>query len=305
MKARSRHNSKQQRNYRLVIASLAVVLIGMLLPSIISGISTAVMAPVHAVNNWLEYSSSLVPTFFRDRRGLEEEIKDLENRLAISERTTLTQDRLWEENNRLRSLLGIAGEERIAAAVIARPSELPYDLLQIDKGSNSGIEVGSPVFIGKDVVVGLVVHVTPMYSFVELVTTPGFETSTFISGPNVVVTMEGMGGGVARVRVPQGVPLRINDLVYLPSIEPGVFGRISYVENLPTQPEQYGYISPDISLSSIYQVAVGKQSQIARSTGEIEENVRATIEKSLLAKDINVGVISSSTPTSTEDSIMQ
>lgn len=305
MRVRSRRSSRQQRNFRLVVASLTVVVVGMLLPSVISGISTVVMAPVHAVNSWLENSSSLVPTFFRDRRSLEEEIKDLKSRLAVSSRIDLTQDRLWEENNRLRSLLGIAGEERIAAAVIARPNELPYDLLEIDRGSDSGIEVGSPVFIGKDAVIGLVVHVTPKYSFVELVTTPGFEASAFISGPNVVVTMEGMGGGVARVRVPQGVPLRVNDLVYLPSIEPGVFGRISYVENLPTQPEQYGYISPDIPLSGIYQVAVGKQSQIAQSTEEIEENIRTLIKKSLLVKDVSVGLISPSTPTSTDDSIVQ
>jgi len=259
------------------------------------------MAPVHATNSWLEHSSSLIPTFFRDRQSLQTEIEDLEYRLAVAERSDLTQDRLWEDNNRLRGLLGIAGDERSAAAVIARPSELPYDLLQIDRGSNHGIEVGAPVFIGKDIVIGLVVHVTPKYSFVELVTTPNFETAVFISGPNVVVIMEGVGGGVARVKVPQGIPLGVGDMVYLPSVEPGLFGRISYVENEPTQPEQYGYISPDVSLASIYQVAVGTQSQIARSATEVDIRVRALLEKSLLVEGITTGVIATSTATTTEE----
>lgn len=300
MKVRSRHSSKRQRNLRLVFASIVVVLFGMLLPSIISAVSTVIMTPVHVVNNWLEHSSSLVPTFFRDRRDLEAQIEDLEGRLVVAERNGLTQERLWEENNRLRGLLGIAEEERIAAAVIARPNELPYDLLEIDRGSDDGIEVGAPVFVGRDIVIGLVVHTTPTYSFVELVTTPGFETTTFISGPNVSVTMEGVGGGVARVRVPQGIPLRVGDLVYLPSVEPGVFGRISHVENRPTQPEQYGYISPDIPLSSVYQVAVGNQSQIAGSAEVVDERVRALIKQNLLVRDIGVGVISTSTGTTTD-----
>lgn len=300
MKGRLRQNSKQRKKYRLVLISLVVVVVGMLLPSIMSGVATVIMAPIHGFNSWLENSSSLIPTFFQDRRNLKKQIEDLENRLAISEGTNLTEDRLWEENNRLRGLLGAGEEKRVAAAVIARPNELPYDLLEIDRGSDDGVEVGSPVFIGKDVVIGLVIHVAPQYSFVELITTPGFEASAFISGPNVVVTMEGMGGGVARVRVPQGVPLRVNDLVYLPSVEPAVFGRISHVENLPTQPEQYGYISPEISLASIYQVAIGKQSQIARSTEEINQQVRSLIEKSLYAEGVSVGVVSTSTATTTE-----
>ncbi len=260
------------------------------------------MAPVHGVNQWLENSSSLVPTFFRDRRSLEQQIEDLENRLSISERTSLTQQRLWEENNRLRGLLGVADDERLLAAVIARPSELPYDLLQIDRGSDHGVEIGAPVFVGRDEVVGLVVHVAPTYSFVEMLTTPGFETPVFISGPNVVVTMEGRGGGVARVRVPQGVPLAVGDLVYLPSVEPGVFGRLSYIENQPTQPEQYGYISPDIPLSGIYQVAVGKQSQIAQSVTVVDEQVRSLIEQSLLRSTLmNQELGTTSTATTSEE----
>ncbi|MBP6881223.1 MAG: rod shape-determining protein MreC [Candidatus Pacebacteria bacterium] len=289
MKVRSRHNSKQRRTIRLVLFALLIIAVGMLLPRIMSAVAAIIMTPIHATGVWLEQSSSLVPTFFRDRRSLENEIESLEDRLAIAERTSLTQDRLWEENNRLRGLLGVASEERIAAAVIARPNELPYDLLQIDRGSNHGVTVGAPVFLGKDIVIGLVVHVAPAYSFVELITTPGFEASAFISGPNVVVTMEGLGGGVARVKVPQGIPIRAGDLVYLPSIEPGVYGRISYVENLPTQPEQYGYISPDISLQSVHQVAVGSLSQIARSALEVDQQVRELVEKSLFVEGVTVG----------------
>ncbi len=271
----------------------------MLLPYLISSSIAVIMYPVHSVNTWLTESSASIPVFVRTRQSLGDEIKVLKNSLTIASRTDLTQQRLFEENNRLRKLLDIDNEERIVAAILARPDELPYDLLQIDRGQDHGVEVGAPVFTGKDVVIGLVVHVTATYSFIELVTTPGFKSTAFISGPDVVVEMEGMGGGVARVRVPQGVPLAVDNLVYLPSVEPAVFGRISYVENTPTQPEQYGFISPEISLSGLYQVAVGKQSQVTRSASEIDQRILAEIRTRLLVEGVSVGNLISTTSTST------
>jgi len=289
MRVRSRQSSKQLRSYKIAAVALLLVFFGMLVPRLISAVSELVMSPFYAVDVWLEESGGAIPTFVRGRESLADEIKDLKNSLALANRTSLTQQRLYEENNRLRQLLDIGGESRIAAAIVARPDELPYDLLQIDRGSEHGIEVGAPVFIGKDVVIGLVVHIASNYSFVELITTPDFKASAFISGPDVVVTMEGMGGGVARVKVPQGVPLAIGNLVYLPSVEPGVFGRISYLENEPTQPEQFGYITPDVSLASLYQVSVGKLSQITRSAEEIDERILEDMRMQLLVEDITVG----------------
>ena len=264
-----------------------------------------VMYPIHATNVWLEESSSLVPSFIRDRQSLVKEIEDLNTKLVVASRSSVTQQRLLEENSKLRNLLGSSGESRIMAAVIARPDELPYDLLQIDRGIKHGVEVGAPVFVGRDVVIGLVVHVADDYSFVELFTTPEFEASVFISGPNVVATMEGRGGGVARVRVPQGVPITVGNLVHVPSVEPGVFGRISYVENRPTQPEQYGYITPELSISSLFQVSVGELSQISRSADEIEEKIRERIKTELLLEDIALRSLSSTTASSTDEEVSE
>lgn len=297
MKARLRHSSRRNKVLRIALISILFIGVGMLLPRVFSVMSATIMYPVHATNKWMEESSSLIPTFVRDRQSLQKQVESLKNDVVVAGQSSVTRQRLSEENNRLRQLLGASEESRVAAAVIARPSELPYDLLQIDRGSEHGIEVGSPVFIGPDIVIGLVVHTASEYSFVELITTPGFEATAFISGPDVVATMEGYGGGVARVRVPQGIPLLVGNLVYLPSIEPGVFGRISYIENRPTQPEQYGYISPELAISSIYQVTVGKQSQISQSASEIDENILELMRKQLLVDGVSVGVPASSSTT--------
>lgn len=299
MKVRLRRNSNSNRLLKIVILAGLFVGVGVLLPRLISTVSAVVMYPIHITNLWLEESSDLIPTFIRDRQSLQAEIESLNNQLEIAKGTDLTKSILIDENNRLRQLLGADEEDRIAASVIARPNELPYDFLQIDRGSKHGIEVGSPVFIGEDIVIGLVIHTASDYSFVELITTPGFQATVFISGPNIVATLEGFGGGVARVRVPQGIPLAIGNLVYLPSIEPGVFGSISFVENRPSQPEQYGYISSATAISSLNQVAVGKSSQVSHSANEIEKKVVEKINKELLVTELNQIDISTTTEATT------
>lgn len=295
MRVQSRHSSRHKRLLRIALVALVVLIVGLIMPKAFSLVSATVMYPIHVTNVWLEESSSLIPTFFRSRADLQAEIEGLQNELAVAGRIDVTQQRLLEENNRLRHLFGSAEVTRILASIVARPSELPYDVLQVDRGSEHGVEIGAPVFVGSDVVVGLVVHVAPQYSFVELFTTPGFEATAFVSGPNVIATLEGFGGGVARVRVPQGVSMQVGNLVYLPSIEPGVFGRISHIENRPTQPEQYGYITPELPISSMFWVAIGKQSQLAQSTEQIDKEVESIMRKRLVNSAVSTAKISSST----------
>jgi hypothetical protein len=290
MRVQSQRNYKKQRTLRIALVSILIVGLGWFMPAIFSMVSAIVMSPFHATSTWLQESSSLIPTFIRDRQSLQEEIKLLETEIQIHSRADVTQQRLFEENNHLRHLLGSAEEDRIAAGVIARPDTLPYDFLQIDRGTDDEVEVGAPVFVGTDIVIGLVVHATPNYSFVELFTTPGFEATIFLSGPDVVATMYGMGGGVARVSLPQGISMQIGNLVHVPSIEPGVFGRIAYVENEETQPEQYGYVTPNIALNSLYRVSVGRVSQISQSVETIDERVRKEIESKLVVEGVSFEV---------------
>lgn len=240
------------------------------------------MYPVHSTNEWFRHSQARLPMFLRSQDELIKQIEGLENELAIVGSTNLTQQRLFEENMWLRELLAVDKSNRIAAAVIARPSELPYDLMQIDRGSDDGVKVGAPVYIGADNVIGIVTYTAPKYAFVELFTTPGFTATAFIGGANVMTTLEGFGGGVARVSVPQGIPLNIGNLVHVPSIDPGVFGRVEYVENLPTQAEQYGYITLPKPISSISYVAVASDVVTKNDPLAVEERVKQLISDALI-----------------------
>jgi hypothetical protein len=266
------------------------------------------MAPFHAAHAWYIGSSAAFPMYFKERHDLIVKISELENQLALAGVTDVTQQRLYDENRWLRDLLGASSEQRIAAAVLARPADLPYDLLQLDRGSDDGIVLGAPVYIGLDSVIGVISDVAPHYAFVQLFSTPGFNATAFIAGTNVVAPLEGIGGGVARVRVPQGIPLDVGSVVHLPSINPGVFGRISYIENLPSQPEQYGYITLPKSIQSIHYVAVGTETIAQTEPAIVDERIKEIIRQQFVIENLifnpasTTDALASSTATTTASS---
>lgn len=305
MRARSSRKSKTKKIVIPIIIFGVVICIGLLLPKLFNFIGGLVMTPIHGVSQWYQTSDEMLPVLLRDKSSLNQEIKDLKNQLLAAQGQDLTLRRLQDENNRFRSLLGAADVDRVAANVIARPDELPYDLLQIDQGSLAGIREESLVYLGADQVIGFVAQVAPSYSFVQLFTTPGAEMTGFISGPDVIATVEGVGGGVARIRVPQGIPLSIGDLVYVPSIDPGVFGRIDYIENRPSQPEQFGYITLQTSIQSLNKVAVANAVLETTSVEEILLGKESIITERLLLEELNTvsfeELLATSTPTSTAE----
>ena len=303
MKARSSRNRRGRKIATTVLVVVGVIVCALLLPRLFQVVSTVVLSPFIALHSWVTTSSDTVPLFVRDRLALRGEIEVLENQLAVAGGENLTLDRLRNENNRLRSLLGANATDRLAAAVVARPNQVPYDLLQLDRGSDHGIVVGAPVYIGEDRLLGLIADVGSTHSFVVLLTHPDFSATGFIEGANIIAAIDGVGGGVARVRVPQGVPLTVGDVVHVPSIEPGVFGRVVSVENRPTQPEQYGYITPDFPLSSIHLVSIGREPIQPATVSVVTDRVLQFIASSTLvlpfASSTASTTITASTSTST------
>jgi cell shape-determining protein MreC len=278
--------------------ALLFLLVGLFAPQITTNVSAFLLSPIHGVQTWLRESEAAVPYWFRDRESLVQEIEETKTALLNAQNARRTLNRLQIENLELRSLLSVAPTDRIAAAVIARPPTLPYDFMQIDQGSTAGVVVGAPVFVGDDTVIGVVAYVAPRYALVELFSSPNYQTSVYVTGVNVVATLEGVGGGVARIRVPQGVPIEIGQLVLLPTLEPGEFGRIRAIENAPTQPEQYGYVTPVLGLQSVRVVGVSKNPAVPLTQESLEDFLQST-SSPLFSPSLHTIQVSTSTPTST------
>lgn len=253
----SHHISRDKKIKRIVFLSAFALALILIVPKAVSFTASMVIVPVHALQTWMYESTDSFPYFFRDRSALIDELNAFKYTQSAQSGDALTLQLVTAENQTLRGLLGAEGERRIGAGVIGRPNKLPYDVLVLDKGSVDGIFEGAPVFIGGDAVIGVVGKVFKQSSVVTLITTPGFSTSVYIIGPDIYTTAEGIGGGQLRVGVPQGIKLEEGNLVILPGIDAGIYGKVSMVQSIPSEPEQYGFVSPEIPLSGLRIVSVG------------------------------------------------
>jgi len=251
MKKYSLIKKESYRRISLIkLAILIIIILGVLTltilsaPRILTGAVQMFWSPFDGLRVWMTESSGSFPQYFRDRKALLLELDQLHLQLATNQANENTINKLQAENQDFRTLLNSIPAERFLARVVARPNQLPYDQLLIDLGSNQGVLENVPVFLGKDQVIGIVTKVNNDTSLVTLISTPNFIATAYIIGPNIYTYTEGMGGGIIRITVPPGVPLQRGNLVILPAIDSGVYGTVSEISTSPTQPEQYGYVSP-------------------------------------------------------------
>lgn len=252
----SRRTWANKKVYYTLVAGLLLLLAWWLTPRLLSTVASVVIVPVVSVENWLSQSTGALPSYLRDRNSLVEENRALEQAVIESKLAKEEKRKLEVENDELRLLLGGRDMTRLAAGVIGRPTDVPYDVLIIDKGSRHGVWENSPVYIGSDQAIGFVARVYENSAVVALVTTPGFESTVYIYGPDIYTTALGMGGGTLRVNVPQGIPLEEGNLVVMPSLSGGLYGAVSVVESVPSRPEQYGFVSMEIPMQSIHYVGI-------------------------------------------------
>lgn len=255
--------------------------LGLLFPFVISKVSALVLYPFHITSTWIKTSDGVIPLYFQKRETLVNEVETLRTKLATEASSELSLQRLRHENEEFQKLAGGVGEDRLIAQVLARPDQLAYDLIQIDKGLKDGVVEGALVYVGIDTVVGVILQVEAEYSFIELFTSPGFEINAYILGLNIFSTMEGMGGGISRIKLPQGITLEKGQVVILPGLTGGVFGQVVEIESIPTQREQYGYIAPTYAMNDLTYVTIGRTVAEKKTAVEINEVVQNLIRSSL------------------------
>ncbi len=309
MKASSRRTSQTKYYTQLAVVTVSAAMLLFFLPRAVYFTASLVMAPINGVKTWVAESSASLPQYLRNRSELVDELTELRQRVAERGGDRFTLDMLAKENAELRALMGDVDDERILSGVIGRPSTLPYDMLMLDRGSVHGVVEGAPVYIGDRTVIGFVQSVSERTSLVTLITTPGFTSTVYVLGPDIYTTAVGLGGGQLRVSIPQGFVVKEGDLVILPSVTSGVYGSVSYIETIPTQPEQFAYVSPKTPIASLRLVAVGKTSMqgstfdaaVANVTAALNELFEVSVPSEFHATSTNPLVGGTTTATSSEE----
>lgn len=278
------HNSLNNKSHtkRIIVWALILLVVVVSLRPVIGNFVSTFNNKVFSISNWLQYSSGTIPDYFRDRNQLINEIDNLNSRLAgfDGERKTITN--LLAENKTLHSLLSSTSSPRILANIIGRPPQLPFDALLLDVGSKDGIEENALVYVYNDKAVGLIARVFPDSSVVALATSPGVKSSVYVIGPNIFATAVGDGGGVLRVNVPQGLIIKEGDPVVVPALGAGIYGTISKVVSVPTEPVQVGYVTIGTPIQSLRSVTVSQKSLSTVSFEDAQSAIQDTIASQLV-----------------------
>lgn len=282
----------------LLAALVALIILAWLMPAVATTVSSVVLTPVHAVRAWVLTSDHSLAQYIQEKETLMARIAELEQVAASRSGTMQSVTRLLDENENLRAMLQYDDPDRMAARVLARPTQLPYDVIQIDRGRADGVVVDAPVFYGVDQVIGYVYHAAEHYSLVSLVSSPGQTATAYVLGPDVYTVAEGVGNGMVRVRLPQGVEVATGDVVILPAVSSGVFGELVEVVTTPTQPEQYGYVPLNVSLQSLRFVSVGATPLTPVTFEEASQRVDR-VRDNLLAFEVPADIATSSIATAT------
>jgi len=283
-KVNSRRTSNRTLGPLFIVGGVVVVLFFML-SFLLRPLAELVVTPVVYLKHWVEDSEAVIPTFMRDRAALSNQIAELTQIITERSFDQSTIAELQAENKELEALLGAEGEMRMVANVLAKPGTVPFDTIVLDKGSSDGIVEKAPVYIGDSVVIGYVEKVFPETSVVLLVTSPNVETTVYVLVTNIYTTAVGQGGGVLRVGVPQGIELTIGNTVIIPSISSALFGEVVAVDSEPSRPEQYGFVTLEEALSTLYVVAVGEDPIEPVSFSEVQEII-AGARRDLLTVDV-------------------
>lgn len=276
-RASSHRNFFAERRGRLLLGAAGLVLLALILPGLVGFVSHVLMRPFVAVATWVRESPGVIPVYLRERSRLVDEKEALQVQLDTFAATDMTIKRLMEENIALRTFHGEGESKRLLTRVVARPPFLPYDRIQIDKGTRDGVVVGAPVYAGHDIVIGSVVAAGERDAFVMLVSSPGFLSTVYVPEAKLAAAMEGVGGGVSRIRFPQGVRINPGAIVVLLAYDSGIYGTVSHVESEPTQPEQYAYVSIPESVQSLRYLTVGERPVEMRTPEEVASSTLSLV----------------------------
>lgn len=303
-KGSSRRIFRNKELVTITVFGVCVLAVLFLAPRVFGVLGSVAIMPIVEVKSWIAESSGTIPTYLRDRGHIALQIRELRQALGEHAGAHLTVAALKEENEALRDMLSATTSARVAAAVIDRPTNLPYDVFLIDRGTNDGIQREAPVYVSGDRVIGFVAETYADTSLVVLVTSPDLESTVYVYGSNIYTTALGMGGGSLRISVPQGIALNEGDPVVIPSLDGGVYGVISVVDSEPSRPEQYGYVSIDTPLAGIRYVTVGNTPFRMLTFDEAKEVVES-LRADILSVPVPQGILidtenGTSTATTTE-----
>ncbi|MDO8847805.1 MAG: rod shape-determining protein MreC [Coriobacteriia bacterium] len=207
----------------------------------IARLGTAITSPFRNFGDWLEgFGAS------RERlTALEEQNEELRARLAELEEAR-------QENERLRELVAFAeGQDlaRLGANVIRRPVSIWEGVIQLDRGSNDGVQPGMPVIAAQGLV-GQVAEVSPNACTVRLLTDQQSGVAALVQSTRATGVIRGSVSGALSLDFIDRALVPVEGDVVLTSGLGGVYPAGIVVGDIVAVSDKRGELYPDVTVES-------------------------------------------------------
>ena len=229
----------------------------------------SILSPLRAGASSLTSSAERFYNYMFRYEALEAENAALKSEIAQMKENSLQTDALERENQRLRELLdlelGKEGYELVDGYIISRSSTDWTSFFTVNKGSNSGIEVGMCAITSNKEVVGLVTEVGPNYCVVKTVLDSSLNISAVLasSGDSGLVTggyAQGYENMLRMDYLPSSAVIPNRDQVVTAgsTVYPRnlIIGNVVGVGFTDTGVEKYAIIEPAADIASLEQVFI-------------------------------------------------
>lgn len=228
-----------------------------------------ILTPLRTGASSLTSSAERFYNYMFRYEALEAENEALKSEIAQMKENSLQADALERENQRLRELLdlelGKEGYELVDGYIISRSSTDWTSFFTVNKGSNSGIEVGMCAITSNKEVVGLVTEVGPNYCVVKTVLDSSLNISAVLasSGASGLVSggySQGYENMLRMDYLPSSAVIPNRDQVVTAgsTVYPRnlIIGNVVGVGFTDTGVEKYAILEPAADIASLEQVFI-------------------------------------------------
>ncbi len=224
-------NTGRSKFIAVVLIYILLSLIGFLFGNSWRRVVWGVARPVWATGTFVWAPFASIKNYFSLKNDLIERNLSLEEQNATLLLKEADYDLVVKENENLKNELGrqFSGTKTISS-ILSKPPRSPYDTLVIDVGSADNITPGSKVYIGGNIIVGLVTNITPHTSLVNLFSSGGQKQDATISRTGATFTLTGNGGQNFKVEVPKDTDILWGDEFLYPGINHSIIASVYYID---------------------------------------------------------------------------
>ncbi|KND48919.1 MAG: hypothetical protein AB200_00630 [Parcubacteria bacterium C7867-005] len=220
--------------------------------SFMDGVLVRIASPIWKGENALANSFWGFSNFFKSKETLIAENQSLKDKI-ISQELSIESARvtMQREDDLLRSFGRPKNEIFIAASVLVRPPETPYDILLVDAGADEGVNVSDRVTLAEGIPIGSVVEVFKKTSRVKLYSASGEDTQAVLERGPVSILLTGRGGSSFEFTVPRELEVLIGDRVLSSTINSTLLGTVEDIEVAPTDSLKKVLVSSFVNVHNI------------------------------------------------------